>query len=281
MGEGLPCTHHRAVRKDDTTVPEFAKLTSPQIGDLVARKALCLLPVGQVEEHGAHLATGADTMIAERTVLAAAEALHPEPPTVTLPAIWTGYSGRELARWPGTIRVRTRVVADLVFDVITSLTEMGFERIIVVNGHGHHPGILEMVAREVADATGVYISVAQVASLAAAAVREHRKSAPGGCIHGGEFETSLLMRFGEPVDLDKLTDRDVFRFESRHFPKDGFSGSKAAFWSTWGIQKSETGIYGDPTCATEEFGRIVFEAMVAGLVDFAREYHRTPQVKWD
>ncbi len=261
-------------------MPELARLTSPQIGELAAANALCLLPIGQVEEHGQHLATGADTFIAERTVHGAEKLLHPDPPTLTLPAIWTGYSGRELAHWPGTIRVRTRVVADLVFDVIKSLIDMGFAKIILVNGHGHHPGILEMVAREVADETGVYIAVVQVASLAANAVREHRQSAPGGCIHGGEFETSLLLHFGEPVDMERLTDQDIFRFESEFFPKDGFSGSKAAFWSTWGIQRSETGIYGDPTCATEEFGRILFESMVSNLAAFAREYWKTPAAEW-
>jgi len=242
------------IKKEVCVLPRLDKLTSPQIGELVEQQALCLVPVGQVEEHGLHLPTGADTVIAERTVLAAAEALHPG--------------------------VRTRVVADLLFDVIKSLIDMGFEKIIMVNGHGHHPGIQEMVAREIADATGTYIAVAQVAKLAAETVQEHRQSAPGGCIHGGEFETSLMLHFGEPVDMAKATDRDIFRFESEFFPKDGFAGSKAAFWSTWGIQKSETGIYGDPTCASAEFGEIVFSAMVDNLVAFAREFWRTPAAQW-
>jgi creatinine amidohydrolase len=261
-------------------MPDFATLTSPQIGDFAARNALCLLPIGQTEEHGPHLPTGTDTAIAARTVAAAAEQLNPDLPTLTLPPVWAGYSGRELATWPGTIRVRTRVIADYVFDIVQSLTQMGFSRIIIVSGHGHHPAILEMVAREIADATGVYIAVADVARLAADAVREHRKSAPGGCCHACEFETSLMLHFGEPVDMDAATDRDTIRFESPFFPRDGFSGSKLAFWSTWGIQRSETGAYGDPTVATEEFGEIVFAAMVEKLVAFARNYHATPQAQW-
>lgn len=261
-------------------MPEFAKLTSPQIGCFAEQNALCLLPIGQVEEHGNHLPTGADSVIAREVVRAAAEQLHPDPPTLTLPTIWTGYSGRELQSWPGTIRVRTRVVADLVFDVVQSLIDMDLRKIIIVNGHGHHPGILEMVAREIADETGVYIAVAQVAGLAAEAVQEHRKSAPGGCIHGGEFETSIMLYLGEPVDMEKATDEDVFRFESEFFPGDGFAGSKAAFWSTWGIQRSATGIYGDPTVATREFGETVFGAMVEKLVAFARDFRRTPPADW-
>ena len=185
---------------------------------------------------------------------------------MVLPALWSGYSGKELTRWPGTIRVRTRVVADVVYDVVHSLTDMGFAKIIIVNGHGHHPAILEMVAREIADDTGVYIAVMDAAKLAAQAVQAHRRSAPGGCIHGGEFETSLMLHLGRPVDMDLATDEDTFTFESPCFPKDGFAGSKKAFWSTWGIQASKTGIYGTPSVATEEFGRVVFEAMVQELV---------------
>lgn len=260
-------------------MPDFSMLTSPQIGRLAEDNALCLLPVGQVEEHGRHLPTGTDTVIANSVVRAAADKLHPEPPTLVLPALWAGYSGKELTRWPGTIRVRTRVVADVVYDVVHSLTDMGFAKIIIVNGHGHHPAILEMVAREIADDTGVYIAVMDAAKLAAQAVQAHRRSAPGGCIHGGEFETSLMLHLGRPVDMDLATDEDTFTFESPCFPKDGFAGSKKAFWSTWGIQASKTGIYGTPSVATEEFGRVVFEAMVQELVEFSREYWRTPTAK--
>lgn len=261
-------------------MPDFTKLTSPQIGEYIAQNALILMPVGQTEEHGPHLSTGTDTCIANQTVLAAAEELNPDLPTLTLPPLWAGYSGRELANWPGTIRIRTRVVADLVFDIVTSLTEMGFSRIIIVNGHGHHPAILEMVAREVADATGVYIAVADVAKLAAEAVRQHRQSVPGGCCHACEFETSLMLHFGEPVDMEKATNEDIIKFESPFFPKDGFSGSKLAFWSTWGVQRSKTGAYGDPTVATRAFGEIVFSAMVENLIAFAKNYHATPPATW-
>ena len=158
---------------------------------------------------------------------------------------------------------------------------MRFEKVVVVNGHGHHPAILEMVAREIADDTGAYIAVMDAAKLAAKAVAEHRKSAPGGCIHGGEFETSLMLYLDQPVEMDKATDEDTFVFASPFFPRDGFAGSKKAFWSTWGIQVSKTGIYGTPTVSTREFGEVVFNSMVDELVAFAREYWKTPTACWE
>jgi len=261
-------------------MPEFASLTSPQLTEIIARRPLALLPIGQIEEHGPHLPINADAVIAECVTTSTAERLE-DLPCVFLPTVWSGYSGRELANWPGTIRVRTRVFADLIFDIVKSLCDMGIEKIVTVNGHGHHPALLEMVAREIADATGVYIACADVAKMAAPAVQQHRQSAPGGCIHGGEFETSLMLYLDEPVNMDGAHDGDMFRYASDNFPADGFAGSKKAFWSTWGIQRSETGIYGDPTCATVEFGKLVFDEAAKNLAAFCREYHAVPPARWD
>jgi len=49
-------------------------------------------------------------------------------------------------------------------------------------------------------------------------------------------------------------------------------GGQKVFWSTWGLQKSKTGIYGDPTVATAETGRQLVEAMVVNGVAFARKF---------
>lgn len=261
-------------------MPLFAELTSPQIADYIARNALALIPVGQLEEHGAHLPVNADALIAESITAAAAAQLE-DLPCLLLPTVWAGYSGRELTHWAGTIRLRTRVFADMMHDVILSLTEMGLRKIVTVNGHGHHPALLEMVAREIADETGVYIACAEAAKMAAPAVQKHRRSPPGGCIHGCEFETSLLLYLGARVDMSQATDRDFFRYSSESFPGDGFAGGKRAFWSTWGIQRSETGIYGDPTVAEPEFGRLVFVEAVENLVAFCREYHGVPPAQWE
>lgn len=259
---------------------ELAALTSPQLAELLARNPLALLPIGQVEEHGAHLPLNADLVIAERLTQAAAAQLE-DLPALVLPGVWSGYSGRELAHWPGTIRVRTRVFADLIYDIVHSLVDMGLRKIITINGHGHHPALLEMVAREVADATGIYIACVDVAKMAAGAVAKYRKSAPGGCIHGCEFETSLLMYFGYPVDKSLCHTQDIFRYASPNIPGDGFAGGKKAFWSTWGIQRSHTGIYGDPTVASAETGELIFHEAVANLVSFCREYHAAEPANWD
>lgn len=251
----------------------FADQKSPQLQKAIEANTLIILPVGQVEEHGNHLPVSTDTAIVEGIAQRLAKALVAENlPTLVMPAIWSGYSTRDMTRWPGTMRIRPQVFMDLVYDVCGSLIEMGFRKIMLLSGHGHHTGPLRVVTRRIADAYDVYMAIVSSASLAAERFGEIRKSGRGGSIHGGEYETSLMLYLGEPVDMDQATDEDIMRYHSDFIAGDNFTGGQKVFWSTWGLQKSKTGIYGDPTVATAETGRQLVEAMVTNGVAFAREF---------
>lgn len=241
----------------------FAEKTSEELARLAAENATVLLPVGILEEHGRHLPVNCDVVIAERVAAAAAKRLADGLRVLVLPPVWTGYTALLLQKWAGTVRVPPRVFTDVVKHVCLSLIDMGLRRILCVNGHGQHPALLETAARELADETGVYIASADVARMGAAAFAEVRRSAPGGAIHGGEFETSLMLHL-EPslVDMSKATADDVFHAATDLLPGDGFAGSKQYFFSTWGRQESTTGLYGDPTVASAATGACVFAAAV-------------------
>jgi len=176
--------------------------------------------------------------------------------------------------WPGTISVRPEVLLAALTDVVTSLAQMGFYRIVVSNNHGHHDGIMRQLVRDVADRAKVWIAVIQPASFAAKKFAEIRKTEAGGAIHAGEYETSMMLYYGRPIDMSKAKDVDHMRYSSKYCPADSFAGSKPVVWSTWGLQQSQTGAYGDPTPATKETGRQLDEAMSAVAVEFIREFCR-------
>src|SRR5205823_5502614 len=73
----------------------FEYLTSVELGEIMPRKPLLVLGIGTIEEHGAHLPTGTDLFITQRFMDDLARALDSDGdiPFLTLPAIWTGYSG--------------------------------------------------------------------------------------------------------------------------------------------------------------------------------------------
>jgi creatinine amidohydrolase len=251
----------------------FADQNWPQLQKAVEANTLILFPIGQVEEHGRHLPVSTDATIAAAVGKTLAESLADEGmPALVMPTLWAGYSSKEMTQWPGTMRVRPQVLTDVLYDVCVSLVETGFRKIILLNCHGHHTGILRVVVRRISDDCGVYMAMFSPAALSAKRYDEVRKSDRGGSIHGGEWETSLMLHLGEPVDMSQATKEDVMRYHSDFVAGDNFTGSQRVFWSTWGIQKSRTGIYGDPTLATAETGKVIMEAISKEGVAFAKEY---------
>ena len=252
---------------------DFALNSSPEIGDAIRRGAVVLLPVGQIEEHGPHLPAGTDTYIVEQVAQRAARAVEGEVPVLVLPAVWSTFSVDAIARWPGLIKVRPRVVIDLVHDIVASLLRQGFTKVVLLNGHGNIPEMLQVALRELADEFEAAPVLVNVWSLGAECFRRVRRSAPGGAIHACEYETSLMLALDYPVDMSKAPAGDAFRFRSRFRAADGFAGGSLVTWSTWKLQESETGVYGDPSVATVETGRQVLQATVDNLAAFLREYH--------
>jgi len=253
----------------------FSEKTWEELKDAIKKSTLILFPIGTIEEHGKHLPVETDTIIAKEITKAVAEKIKNKIPVLVLPTIWSGYSAKEMSRWPGTIRLRTRTFMDLIYDISASIVEMGFKKIILINGHGHHTDMLKVISREIADSYNVYIAVTDVASFAIEAVKKYRKSKIGGCIHGDEFETSLLLYINRSlVNMKKVTNVDIMRYHSKFYPGDNFAGNKKVFWSTWGIQKSKTGIYGDPTVASKETGEKIFKETVNTYIEFIKEFYK-------
>ncbi len=251
----------------------FRDQTSPQIGEYLKKRTLLILPIGTTEEHGPHMPVDADARIAEAYGTRLAEALAPEIPVLLLDTIRYGYSLKTMRQWPGTIIVRSRVFMDMVFDLCSSLLDMGFEKLAMLDCHGGHGGPLNTVSRELCDATDKAVTIINPAVMARSEFNAARKSPAGGAIHAGEYETSLVLHISpEVVDMTKATNVDIMRYHSDFVAGDGFLGSQKVTWSTWFLQPSQTGAYGDPTVATAEMGKLVMDAAVANGVRFLKEY---------
>jgi len=246
-----------------------------ELQEYIDKGALIILPLGTVEEHGPHMATGADAMIAEDTSKDIAMAFSKDkenPPVLVMPTFWSGYSMNIMQAWPGTITVRPSVVLQALTDIVGSLIKMGFYRIVVSNNHGHHDGICRQLLRDVADQYKVWIAVFEPVAMAAKEFAAMRKSAPGGACHACEYETAIMLHYNRPIDMSKATAADIMRYSSKFVPADGFCGSKKVNWSTWGLQSSKSGIYGDPTVATKETGAKLVQAIVNNCAEFLKEF---------
>ena len=101
-----------------------------QVEEYLRHDDRVLVPLGSTEQHG-YLSLGVDAILCER---AAAEAAEPEGVPV-LPALPFGLTPTFTA-YPGTVNLRMSTYLALVRDLLDSLRDQGFRRILLVNGHG-------------------------------------------------------------------------------------------------------------------------------------------------
>jgi len=244
-----------------------------QIKKHIDKNSLLILPVGTTEEHGPHLPVDTDARIVESYGHELARAIADEIPVLLMDTIRYGYSMKIMSKWPGTITVRSRVFADMVFDVCRSVLEMGFSKLVILDGHGHHKEALGLVSRELCDACDKAVAIVSPAVMSRDRFQEIRQSEPGGAIHACEYETSLMLHIcPELVDMSAMDDSETMRYHSEFVAGDNFTGGQQVTWSTWYLQESLNGVYGDPTKASAETGRLVMEAAVEKGCRFLREF---------
>lgn len=211
---------------------ELAALTWPETaGD----SRLLVVPVGSLEQHGPHLPLDTDTRIA----VAAAHALADRrADLVVAPAVSYGASG-EHQSFPGTVSVGRDALELFVLELVRSASAT-YQRILLVNGHGGNTAPLQRIAER--------------ARYEGRDVRVWHAHVPGGDLHAGRVETSLLLALhGAAVRVERAE-----------------AGSTAPHDEIWPRLRAEgvgavspNGVLGDPTRASTAEG----EALLAGLVD--------------
>jgi creatinine amidohydrolase len=145
-----------------------------------------VLPVGAIEQHGRHLPVGTDMMLA--TAVAKELAAHLDayllPPLAITSSI-------EHSRAKGTVYLRADTLALVVRDIIQSLRHSGFTRLVLANFHGGNwilKPTIRQLNRDHADFRSILIQP-EISPADYATVFEHQS----GDVHGGEYETSLML----------------------------------------------------------------------------------------
>jgi creatinine amidohydrolase len=253
----------------------FEEMRSPEVGELAERKGLVILPIGACEEHGRHLPVSTDTTMAYRAALDAAERAAGKVPLAVLPPLWFGYTMAILKNWPGTVTVKARVLIDLLVEICRSLVEMGFDKILIVNGHGNNLGVLDVVVRTVGDEFKVFPGLVSIFDCwDKEFLRKNRKSKEGGIGHACEAETSVMLHLTDLVDMSVADDTDIMTSDLRNCPVDMASSRKKRFYlTTWYLENSTYGGAGDPSAATREFGAKIHAMTVDALVEIIEEFY--------
>ncbi|WP_135366363.1 creatininase family protein [Halosimplex halophilum] len=214
---------------------------------------LAVLPVGSTEQHGPHAPLGTDALTAEAVAEAGVEAYDGE--VVVAPAVPVGVA-EEHRDFAGTLWVSEDTFRDYVRETVDSLAHHGWDRVVVVNGHGGNVGPLREVCGRVSrhdDAYAVPFTWFDAVDLDRDWTGD--PAAPPvdldaiGMGHGGPVETALV----RAIDSDLV--RDDRLDDAAAGAADGWgewvSGTNLAYDSA---EFSENGTVGDPRDGTGALG---------------------------
>jgi creatinine amidohydrolase len=248
---------------------KYQHYTWPEIKELVKRQPVVVLPIGSVEDHGHHLPLDVDNFLITSICEEAAKRLDGE--MLLLPPIPYGFEEHHLD-FPGTIDIGMEHLLHFVLDVTRSVARHGFSRILLADGHGSNMPILDLVARRTVLETEALCAAFIWPSLAREAIEKVRQSQkPGGMAHACELETSVYLYLdGSKVQMEKAR-KEIGMPPSRFIWMDLMSASPVVMMDVWS-RFSKSGVVGDPTLASSEKGKVVFEAVVNGLVELVREF---------
>ena len=97
-------------------------------------RGVVIVPVGSVEQHGPHCPQDVDISIPYHLAIRTAEAIE-EFPVIVAPPVTYGFTHYNMGE-VGTITLGLEVFIAVLCDVCRSIWANGFERIIMLNGHG-------------------------------------------------------------------------------------------------------------------------------------------------
>ncbi len=109
----------------------LGELTWAEVEEYLARDDRLLLPVGSTEQHGRHLPLDTDASIAYAIAKEVGEATG----VLVAPLLPYGVSLHHMA-FPGTVSLKPSTLEALILEILNSLHQHGFQRILIVNGHG-------------------------------------------------------------------------------------------------------------------------------------------------
>ena len=244
----------------------YHRLTWEEINDAIAAQKVVVLPTGSTEQHGPHLPLDVDAFLVELVCLELGRRAADR--VLVLPTVSFGLN-RHHIDFPGTIHIEPETFIAFCLNITKSVAYHGFEKILIVNGHGSNTPLVDpspgrRSSPRIARAAVNYFSLGVEAF--------NRVKETPVMAHADEFETSLYCTWPDRVHMDKaVADNDV---AGKYMSSDSVSPHVRFndFWGRW----TKVGVHGDPTAATAEKGKIIWEAVLSRLLELVDELRAWP-----
>jgi creatinine amidohydrolase len=246
----------------------FHEMTFPELRQVPRDNSLVLAPIAACEQHSHHLPTFTDTLL----VTGVADDVEKRLPdkVLQLPTLWFGASSHHL-RFGATLSADVDTHVAMLCNLVVPLLEDGFERVLILNGHGGNIDTMQIALRRLQPAYRTkQVTAASYWDIAAnelAALAEGPRKTMG---HACEFETSMVLALRpELVRKDKI----------KNDPPPGEPALRGLYVSEDMHQRTQRGAVGYPELATAEKGRKFLQAAVDRAVEVVEALLRRPLPK--
>ena len=249
-------------------------LSWTQIAELPDKEnTVIVLPTGATEQHGPHLPCAVDTVICSGVVGHALARLPAHIPAFAMAPITYGKSEEHL-HFPGTMTLTGETLLATMNEIGESVYRAGFRKLLIVNGHGGQPQVMEMCAREMRLRHGDFVVVPhstwRMPNVAGQYMSEKEKKL---AMHAGHGETAIMLALApDTVHMEKAVTNYPPEFPSKLLSPDG---KPACAWTARDFGTS--GIIGDPLPATAEQGQAILDSLAISWASAITELY---ELRW-
>jgi creatinine amidohydrolase len=233
----------------------WEELTGPDFINAIKRaQNTCLLPIGILEKHGPHLPIGNDLLNVRYAALHAAQQEY----AVVFPEYFYGQIF-EAKHQPGTIAYSRGLQLELLQETTNEMARNGCKKIIIVNGHGGNPNLLQFFAQSQLESPHDYVVYVQGLARSGPGEPKH-KSDRAGDQHAGESETSMSM-IARPdlVHLDRATQESGADLARLKLPDGLYTG-------IWWYSRFPNHYAGEGGVASRELGEFEAKTWIDAIV---------------
>jgi creatinine amidohydrolase len=247
------------------TTVKFHELTWPLLRQVPRDSTVVLAPIAACEQHSRHLPTYTDTIL----VTAGAEGVEQRLPrqVLLLPSLWFGASHHHLP-FGATLSAEAGIHVTMLCELLTPLLEDGYQRVLILNGHGGNIDTMHMALRRLQpryrDRLLTGASYWELAEKELAALAEGPRKSMG---HACEFETSMVLALRPEL---------VRRDEIKDDPPADDPALRGLYIAEDFRQRTDHGAVGYPEKATAEKGRAFLNAAIDRTAEAVAALLRRP-----
>jgi creatinine amidohydrolase len=246
----------------------WAEKSSPDLGRLVDLHGIAILPVGSTEQHGPHLPTGTDHIIAWELAKHVAE----EVDALLLPLLPYGFSDDHFPM-AGTISIGAETLKSVNRDITASLRRYGLRHLVILSGHAGHLGQIADIAYQLnLDSPPNGLKVHNISPYTAVPIEALATVLEEDMfIHAEELETSIMLYLRpDLVDMSKAVKEHPDFIPKGLTTPNFLEAIRIVTTSKFLGRDFKTGVCGDATLATREKGEKLFNILVEGVIRAVR-----------